>query len=262
MASILNADEPITEHRRKMKAVLTGHTRGLGAAIAEELLSRRIAVLALSRGRSDGLAKRFPGFLEQVELDLSDTAALAAWLGGGALQRFAGGGEALLLVNNAGLLQPVGPAGAQDLAQIGRTVAVNVAAPLMLASALVGAGTATVERRILHVSSGAARNAYPGWSVYCATKAALDHHARAVALDQVPGVRISSVAPGVVDTDMQAEIRAASTDSFPLRERFVALKRQGQLASPQEAARKLVDYLLSEEYGQAAVTDLRELGAA
>ncbi len=116
------------------------------------------------------------------------------------------------------------------------------------------------ERRILHVSSGAGRSAYPGWSVYCATKAALDMHARAVELDQDAQVKICSLAPGIIDTDMQAEIRASSLAQFPLRERFEQLKRDGALVSPQACAQGLVDYLLSPVFGEHAVADLREVG--
>jgi benzil reductase ((S)-benzoin forming) len=242
-----------------MKAILTGHTRGLGAAVAEELLARGIPVLALAQTRQAALAERFPALLEQVELDLADSAALSRWLAGGPLERFLAGCETALLVNNAGVLQPMGPAGAQDAPAIARAISLNVTAPLMLTNALVAATPEAAGRRILHVSSGAARSPYPGWSIYCATKAALDHHARTVALDRVPGLRISSLAPGVIDTDMQAEIRASSAERFPLRERFVALKRQGQLSSPGDAAARLVAYLLGENFGQEPVTDLREL---
>ncbi|RZI44408.1 SDR family oxidoreductase [Herbaspirillum sp. HC18] len=241
-----------------MKAILTGHTRGLGAAIAEELLSRHIPVLGMSRHRNEALGRQFPSTLEQAELDLSDSAAVARWLEDDRLQRFLAGSETVLLINNAGIVQPVAPLGMQDHTLIAQAVALNIAAPLMLADAFTKAGR-SADMRILHVSSGAARNAYPGWSVYCATKAALDHHARAVALDGVPGVRICSLAPGVVDTDMQAEIRAASLEQFPLRERFDALKREGNLSSPRDCARRLVEYLCSDGFGQAPVADLREV---
>jgi NAD(P)-dependent dehydrogenase (short-subunit alcohol dehydrogenase family) len=117
-----------------------------------------------------------------------------------------------------------------------------------------------MDRRILHVSSGAARSAYPGWSVYCATKAALDHHARAVVMDNMRALRICSLAPGVVDTDMQAELRATGLERFPIRERFDNLKRSGQLTSPEACAQRLVRYLLSDEFGQNPVADLREMG--
>ncbi|HEV2611833.1 MAG TPA: SDR family oxidoreductase [Noviherbaspirillum sp.] len=240
-----------------MKAILTGHTRGLGAAIAENLLARNIPVLGLARATNDALGQRFPSLLEQHAVDLSDTAALSQWLAGDAMRRFLAGGDTVLLINNAGIVQPVGPLPAQDPATIARAVALNVAAPLMLAGAVAAAGMR--DTRILHISSGAARNAYPGWSVYCATKAALDHHARAATLDQVPGLRIASLAPGVIDTDMQADIRATPLERFPIRERFDELKRSGALTSPAECAVRLVAYLLGEGFGQDAVMDLRVL---
>jgi len=240
-----------------MKAILTGHTRGLGAAIAGELLGRNIPVLGLARRTNAGLAQQYPQRLEQVELDLADAAAVASWIAGDALTRFLAGAGTILLINNAGVVQPVGPLPMQAADAVARAVSLNVAAPLMLAAAVTATGASDV--RILHISSGAGRNAYPGWSVYCATKAALDHHARAVVLDKTPQVRICSLAPGVIDTDMQAEIRATSLEQFPLRERFDALKRDGGLVSPAACARRLVDYLLAERFGSVPVADLREV---
>lgn len=246
-------------YRLSMKAILTGHTRGLGAAIAEQLLSRNIAVLGVARGDNGTLAARFPGALEQVRIDLADTGALTSWLGGDPLRRFLGDSRCALLINNAGIVQPVGALGTQDPALVARAVAINVAAPLMLSAALAGACGNQRQARILHVSSGAASSAYPGWSVYCATKAALDQHARAAAADAVPGLRICSLAPGVIDTDMQADIRAVPLEQFPLRQRFDALKRDGLLVSPADCARRLVEYLLSENFGREPVADLRAM---
>lgn len=242
-----------------MKAILTGHTRGLGAAIGAALLSRKIDVLGMGRRRNAELEKRFGPALQQAEIDLGDSAALARWLAGDALQRFIAGSGVVLLINNAGIVQPVGPLETQDAAAVAQAVALNVAAPLMMAAA-VAAASLGADTRILHVSSGAGRSAYPGWSIYCATKAALDHRARAVLLDQTPGLRVCSLAPGVIDTDMQAEIRATPPDRFPLRERFEELKREGQLMRPDDCARQLVDYLLSQQFGRAPVADLREAG--
>jgi len=248
------------KERLIMKAILTGHTRGLGAAIAEELLLRQIAVLGIARKRNGVLEKRFPSLLQQAEVDLADSAAMLRWLDSGALQGFVAGGEDLLLVNNAGVVQPVGPIRTQDPLAIAQAISLNVAAPLMLAGAVAAACGDARELRILHVSSGAARSAYPGWSIYCATKAALDQHARAVALDNAANLRICSLAPGVIDTDMQTAIRATPLEQFPLRERFEGLKRDGQLASPEDCARRLVEYLLSGQFGHAPVADLRAGG--
>ncbi|TFW35003.1 SDR family oxidoreductase [Massilia horti] len=240
-----------------MKAIVTGHTRGLGAAIAGELLGRGVPVLGLARGRADELAARYPGLLEQVELDLADSAQLAAWLGSGALAGYLGGEYQVALVNNAGVVSPIGPLSDHDPLAVMRAVVLNVAAPLALAAAVVRA-TPHAERRILHISSGAGRSAYPGWSVYCATKAALDQHARASALDGDPAVRICSLAPGVIDTGMQAEIRATPEARFPMRERFVQMKALGALADAHVTAGIIIDYLLDASFGEQPVDDLRD----
>lgn len=238
-----------------MKAIVTGHTRGLGAAIAAELTQRGVAVLGLARSRleTQGIA--------QAELDMANPAALQSWLAGDTLRDFLGDATQALLVNNAGVVTPVGPLAAQDPAQVLRAVSLNVAAPLALAAAFVQAAP-QAERRILHVSSGAGRSAYPGWSVYCATKAALDLHARAIQLDRAAQggdaqVKACSLAPGVIDTDMQATIRATPDADFPLRQRFVDLKETGTLVSPTDCARALVDYLLAARFGAEPVDDLR-----
>ena len=239
-------------------AIVTGHSRGLGAAIAEHLLSRGARVLGVSRHGNPSLATRFPEKLEEHVLDVADAAALLEWLDSGAIDAFSGSGETPLLVNNAGVLQPIGPLETHGPELVARAVAVNVGAVLALSAAFVQATTRASERRILHVSSGAGRKPYAGWSIYCATKAAIDQHARCVALDRTPNLLISSVAPGVVDTEMQAQIRASSDELFPDRPRFVALHRDNALPSPEQTGGRLAEYLLSDVFGREAVFDLRD----
>jgi len=240
-------------------AIVTGHSHGLGRALAQELLAQGWRVLGLSRsGWPAGEAALCPG-LTQVALDLSDLSALAAWLDAPTLGLALQGAGRVWLVNNAGTVNPMGPAGVQGPQAVAQAVALNVAAPLMLADAWVAASAGVGDRRMVHISSGAARNAYPGWSVYCATKAALDMHARATALDAVAGLRVESVAPGVVDTAMQADIRGTASDRFPMVERFVALHREGGLLSPTEVAARLVAHMGSDAFGLEAVRDLRQL---
>ena len=238
-------------------AVVTGHSRGLGAAIAESLLAQRLQVLGIARQHNPDLAQRFGAALTEVQLDFADSQALERWLASDALARFVAGSKLALLVNNAGVLEPIGPLETQDIAAVSRAVTVNVGAVLMLSAAFAQATRQVADRRILHISSGAASSAYAGWSVYGATKAALDHHARAVQLDHSPALRICSVAPGVIDTEMQAEVRRTTEEKFPTRQRFVDMKREGKLRSPNEAARDAVDFLLSKGFGNTPVTDLR-----
>lgn len=241
-----------------MKAIVTGHSRGLGAALAAALIDRGATVLGLSRSGNDDLGGR----MEQETVDLTNPQTVAALLApGGVVRRFLAdtGNGPLVLINNAGMVEPIGPAGTLHPADIARAVALNVTAPLVLSDGVIAATENHGDRRILHISSGAARKPYAGWSIYCATKAALDHHARAVAADARPGLRIASVAPGVVDTDMQATLRATSEDRFALRSRFVSLKETGGLISPEDCAGLLVPYLLGDTFGTVPTADVREL---
>jgi benzil reductase ((S)-benzoin forming) len=239
-----------------IKAIVTGHTKGLGAALAAQLLSRQIPVLGVARGMSTDLASRFLVGFAQVQVDLGSTSVLQQWLASQQLHDFLHDCDVALLINNAGVVQPVGAMHDQEPADVAMAVSLNVAAPLMLSAAVARAMHGR-QSRILHVSSGAGSSAYPGWSVYCATKAALDHHARAAALDATAGVRICSLAPGVIDTGMQAEIRATPAERFPMKERFVEMKKDGALVAPDECARRVVEYLLADAFGREAVDDLR-----
>lgn len=242
-----------------IKTLLTGHSRGLGDALARDLLNRGHHLLGLGRSGNAALARDFPERFSEHALDLADLAALASWLAGGPLRDFLADADQAVLINNAGMLQPVGPLGSQGDAGIARALALNLGAPLILADAFVAATGHCADRRIVHISSGAARNAYAGWSVYGATKAGLDQHARAVALEQLPGLRIASLAPGVIDTEMQAEVRASDAGHFPQQARFAALKADGQLSPPASAARRLADHLLGGDFGQSVDGDLRTL---
>ena len=237
-----------------MKAIVTGHSRGLGEGIARALLARGVEVLGIARRGNGAL----PG-VRQVALDLADAAALQAWLEGGELAAFCAGAEPALLVNNAGVVHPVGAPGGQGAARLALAVSVNVTAALVLSDAFVAATAGCADRRVAHVSSGAGRAPYSGWSTYCATKAALDMHACAVALDAVAGLAIASIAPGVIDTAMQAEIRAAAARDFPAIERFTAMKRDGALADAGQVGAKLADYVLGSRFGVDPVVDLRDL---
>lgn len=244
-----------------MKAVLTGHSRGLGAAIAAEFLKRGVPVMGVSRSGNAELKAQYGEALTEVELDLASGASTAHWLACGDLTRWLADADQAVLINNAGVVTPVAPPGKQGPAAVALAVSINVAAPLVLADAFVQASAHMTDRRIVHISSGAARKAYAGWSIYCATKAALDHHARSVIEDNVPNLRISAVAPGVIDTDMQTTLRGSDPSNFPSLPRFEALKRDGELTSPEDCAARLVPYALSDAFGSDPTPDLRNITA-
>ena len=236
------------------KLIITGHTRGLGRALAELYLRRGWRVLGLARGAADIVSPN----LRQVQIDLADGAALAAWLSDGLLRGFLADADNILLVNNAGTVSPNAVSGRQRPSEILSAVSLNVAAPLLLANAVLAARPALVPLDILHIGSGAGRKSYAGWSVYGASKAALDHHARCLAAEHHENVRAACLAPGVVDTDMQAQIRASDAAAFPLKGRFVSLKNEGGLQTAADTAAKIAAYVESERFGTEAAADIRD----
>lgn len=235
------------------KAILTGHSKGLGKAITLELIKRGYAVLGLSRTQSEKMTA-----LQQVSLDLSDSSALLEWLENEALRTFLRGARQAILINNSGTVSPVNPLGKQSNREIITSVGLNVSAPLILSNAFIECTSGVPDRRILHISSGAGRVGYPSWSVYCATKAALDNHARAVAEDGIANLKISSLAPGIVDTGMQAEIRSCDEEEFPQVKAFQGFKAGGDLATPAATAFRICEILLSPAYGRDLITDVRD----
>ena len=216
------------------KAIVTGISRGLGAEIGAELERRGFEVLGISRSAGEAV-------------DLADPSALTAWLAGDTLRDFLADADDIVLVNNAGLLGPATLAGEQDAEATIAAVNVNVTAPILLTNAVLRDRPDGLPVRIAHISSGAGRRPLEGWSVYCATKAAVDHHAVTVSSEGHDGVRIVAIRPGVVDTDMQGDIRASQ--GFPLRADFVAMKQQGRLTSADDAARAVLAIVDAEDFG-------------
>lgn len=232
---------------------ITGASRGLGRALAAGAPDGA-EVVDLSRTGTD-----LPG----VRHEPVDLASPEGWAAVGDLfdRELAGfTGSRVVLLHNAGTLEPMGFAGEVDDADYVANVLLNAAAPQVLGHRFLRAvADLEARRELVLVSSGAARTAYPGWSSYGAAKAAVDHWVRAVAEEQQRrgGVRVHAVAPGVVDTDMQDRIRAMDDRDFPQVERFRQLHADGQLRDPEDVARQLwaaLDRGLPEP-----VVDLRDL---
>ncbi|HVR32191.1 MAG TPA: SDR family NAD(P)-dependent oxidoreductase, partial [Acidimicrobiia bacterium] len=112
---------------------------------------------------------------------------------------------------------------------------------------------------LVMITSRVARTAYPGWSAYCAGKAAMDHWVRTVGAEQAIrlGAKVVAVAPGVVDTPMQAEARSTDQADFPDVHRFRKLAADGDLADPADVARRKRAVVAGLDSG--AVVDLRDL---
>ncbi|MDZ7812509.1 MAG: SDR family NAD(P)-dependent oxidoreductase [Ideonella sp.] len=243
--------------------LLTGSSRGMGEAMARQCLQAGHQVLGMARHANAGLvALAAPQQLTQWEVDLSEAQGvaerLATWLGEQDAQRF----NAVQLINNAGVIATLAPLSQVPLSETVHALRVGLEATLLLTSRFLAA-TADwpAQRKVLNISSGLGRRAMAGSASYCAAKAGMDHFSRAVALEEAVkpnGARIVSLAPGVIATDMQVQLRSADPVQFPDRMAFEQLLAQGQLASPDDAARKVLAYLARADFGSQPVGDVRD----
>jgi NAD(P)-dependent dehydrogenase (short-subunit alcohol dehydrogenase family) len=181
---------------------------------------------------------------------------LAQWL----QERAADQPASVSLINNAGVIPAVMPLHSSDAAELAHALRVGLEAPVVMSSTFLAATQDWLGfRRVLNISSGLGRRPMASQAAYCAAKAGLDHFTRCMALDEARlpnGARVCSLAPGVIDTDMQLQLRSAAPTQFPDQTRFAELKQLGQLSSPQEAARQVLAYLNRTDFGDQPVADV------
>jgi NAD(P)-dependent dehydrogenase (short-subunit alcohol dehydrogenase family) len=244
--------------------ILTGASRGMGLAMAEQLLQQGHALLCISRHAHPDLAlAAHPSGapLTQWTHDLADGVGasdrLRAWLAHQNPADFASAS----LINNAGVIPPIAPLSQSSPAALAQALRVGLEAPMALSSAFLGATQDwPLPRKVLNISSGLGRFPMASQAGYCAAKAGMDHFTRCMALDealQPNGAKVCSLAPGVIDTDMQVQLRGAAGEAFPDQSKFLQLKAQGQLSSPQQAAEQVLRFLARADFGQNPVADVR-----
>lgn len=212
-------------------AILTGGSKGLGLALCEALAGRGYRVLEFSRSAPHAYSVRMDLSLPSDSRQIA--AAALASLGGEHI-------EELIVINNAGTLDPIGSASRKGRDSVLANLNTNFTSAILVLTEIVAHFQATACRKVLaNISSGAAEKGYAGWSLYCATKAGMENYIRALALEQQaeshPFIPVN-VDPGVMDTDMQASIRSSSAFDFPEIERFIKRKEQGALVSPGSVA--------------------------
>jgi len=235
---------------RDRVAVVTGASRGLGAGLAERFLELGMRVAVCARHRPElGSATDDEARVLSRAADVADAAAMDE-LCSAAVERF---GRIDLWINNSGVLAPIGPLRDNDAGDFARHIQVNVLGVFHGSRAFIrhvrergGDGV------LLNISSGAARNAYAGWSAYCAGKAAVERMSESIALEETDaGLRVHAVAPGIIDTDMQAMIRSSTPEEFPRVQKFLDLKEKEGFSSPAFVA----DRMLELAFDPAARTD-------
>lgn len=238
--------------------IVTGVSRGLGEALAVELLARGCGVVGIGRSSSSRLAGERYRF---VGCDLARTDALPAAVVPSFEAIARERPDNVCLINNAATVEPVGVLGQVDAAGIARSLAVNLAAPMVLASLFcrVFSDDAT-GRLVINVSSGAAQSALPGDALYCVGKAGLEMLTSSLAAEHAsPRFRAITLRPGIIDTPMQAFARAQSKERFPSVDLFKGFHASGQLVPPDVVARKVVSRLVLGSVDQGRTYTYAEL---
>ena len=231
----------------------TGASSGIGEALAQTVPWQEARLFDVSRRGARGC--------EHFRADLADP---RAWRGVAKFfeESVAGfTGDRVAFFHCAGTLHPIGFAGEVDPEAYAHNVLLNSAAPQVLGDAFLRAVRGTrAACHLVMISSGAAHSVYEGWTSYGAGKAAVDQWVRTAGAEQARRgghCRILSVAPGVVATCMQEQIRATSADDFPEVARFVELHESGALREPKTVAREIWA-LLDRELENGTVLDLRD----
>jgi NAD(P)-dependent dehydrogenase (short-subunit alcohol dehydrogenase family) len=232
--------------------ILTGGSRGLGAALLENLEDRGWTVFEISRTGTS---------VNNVRFDLGDVNRLGEMLDWMEVVGRSQVWERVAFVHNAGSVEPIARMGKVGASESTAALQAGIVVPYALIARFVALFRESgFPKVVVNISSGAASKGYAGWSLYCAQKAALENGLRALSEEEKDAprpFRVLSVNPHVMDTAMQERIREADRAEFPQRERFEKLKTDGQLLSVTDVARAVTD-LVEDESAREFVVSVRE----
>ena len=229
--------------------IVTGVSRGLGKAIAEYFLSQDKRVLGI--GRSIDIVHPLFSFKYCDLANLEEVQQLT----------FDELPNSVTLINNAGILGEVNRLADMPDMNISTVLNVNVSAVALLTQKVYSRILNKENFTLVNISSGAARRAIPSWSLYCASKAALNMLSECFYLEEKErgnDPKVYIIAPGVIDTGMQETIRLSDPDKFSSHSKFVTLKEENELFTPEEAAKRLAAVLNREFTGELNF-DLRDV---
>lgn len=218
--------------------IITGGNKGIGLGLANEYHKNGYRVISISRSKKEKLYSE-----EQYQCDLSKPETIEATIKEIFSHLDRNNTKVIALINNAGNLGTVNTAENLTPEDINYTITVNLSTPLILSSLFIKYTKGwECKKKIINISSGAAINPYESWSMYCASKAGLDMITKVLSKEQKEiknGVKVVSIYPGVVDTEMQAKARNTPKENFKSVQRFIDFYEHGELTTPAQVAEKI-----------------------
>ncbi|WP_113652143.1 SDR family NAD(P)-dependent oxidoreductase [Pedobacter namyangjuensis] len=240
--------------------IITGGNKGIGKGIVEAYQTNGFEILSLARTKNNDPSYKQ---ITQIAIDLNEVDKLEKCLIDLIKQLDETTIEKITLINNAGTLGKISTLENIQPQDIAKTVNLNTIAPLVLSSLFLSLTKSWVcKKSIINISSGAAYKTYPGWSVYSATKAAIDMMTKTVAAEQetkTNPAKIIAVYPGVVDTEMQTKIRATEKENFASLDRFLELKASNSLANPSTVGKKIFEVDHSTNIENGALVNVNDI---
>ena len=233
---------------------ITGSSKGLGKALAELLLQNENNFVFGYARSSSIIHQRY--YHKHVDFSNLEAVQKIKFPELKDVQK-------VVLINNAGVVGEIKHVGNLSNQKIVDCYTVNLIVPSMLSNEFVKTYQKTnAEKLVLNISSGASQSVIDGWSVYCATKAGLDMFSKVLQEESninKTNIKILSIAPGIIDTDMQKEIRSADTANFSNINRFVEYKKNGDLASAEDTAKKIIRFINEPNLSKNVVCSVRDL---
>lgn len=235
--------------------IITGGSKGIGKALAEKYAQENYKVYSLSRSIVD-LQN-----VTQISIDLSDIKATHTTFKMLLDKIKKLDISSITLINNAGRLGTISNLENISSEDISKSIQLNTTTPLILSSLFINATKhLACKKQIISISSGAATKAYEGWSVYCTSKAAIDMMTKAIAAEQNElknGVKCNAIYPGVVDTNMQTNIRSTDKNDFKNLQRFIDLKENNELYTPEFVANSIYKIDVNNKLKNGDIIDIR-----